>query len=118
MIDKAFESPIAVELRGFLQFKRSLGFEYKRAEYVIREFDRYLCDYTKRIPRWQLDRAAVAWLSSKPQRKPVSVSMDAAVLRQMFTYLRRLPHLCIVEPLCALMKRKRLKALKMSSARI
>lgn len=99
MIDKAFESPIAAELHGFLQFKRSLGFEYKRAEYAIREFDRYLCDYAKRIPRWQLDRAAIAWLSSKPQRKAVSVSMDAAVLRQMFAYLRRLPHLCIVEPL-------------------
>src|SRR5258708_24786934 len=40
----------------------------------------------------------MAWLSSKPQRKPVSVSMDAAILRQLFTYLRLLPHLRVVEP--------------------
>jgi hypothetical protein len=32
-------------------------------------------------------------LSSKPERKHVSVSMDAAILRQLFAYLRRLPHL-------------------------
>jgi integrase/recombinase XerD len=37
----------------------------------------------------KLDRAAIAWLSSKPGRKPISVSADAAVLRQFFRYLRR-----------------------------
>jgi site-specific recombinase XerD len=39
--------------------------------------------------RWQLDRAAIAWLSSKPGRKAISVSNDAAVLRQFYGYLRR-----------------------------
>jgi integrase/recombinase XerD len=48
--------------------------------------------------RWRLDQAALAWLSSKPNRKPVSVSMDAAILRQLFSYLRRLPYLHVVEP--------------------
>jgi integrase/recombinase XerD len=38
---------------------------------------------------WQLDQAALDWLSSKPGRKPVSVSGDAAVLRQFYRYLRR-----------------------------
>src|SRR5207249_3580353 len=32
---------------------------------------------------------SIAWLSSKPGRKAVSVSDDAAVLRQFFRYLRR-----------------------------
>jgi len=39
--------------------------------------------------RWKLDRAAIAWLSSKPGRKPISVSADAAVLRQFYRYLHR-----------------------------
>jgi hypothetical protein len=39
--------------------------------------------------RWELDRAAIAWLSSKPDRKPISVSADAAVLRQLYKYLHR-----------------------------
>lgn len=94
-----FLSPIAGELHGFLQLKRSLGYGYTRAESTLREFDQFLSDYVgKQRSRWQLDRAALAWLSSKPDRKPVSVSMDAAVLRQLFAYLRRLPHLHVVEP--------------------
>ncbi len=92
-----FRGPIAVELQSFLEFKRSLGFGYERAEFALREFDRFLSGYVK-DSRWQLDQAAIAWLSSKPNRKPVSVSMDAAILRQLFAYLRRLPHLKVVEP--------------------
>jgi integrase len=97
-MSQSFQSPIATELRNFLEFKRSLGYGYGRAEYTLHEFDRFLVGFAGRNPRWQLDRAAIAWLSSKPARKPVSVSMDAAILRQLFTYLRRLPHLDVVEP--------------------
>lgn len=96
-MSQVFQSPVAAELREFLEFKRSLGYSYRRAEYTLHEFDLFLVGFAK-SPNWQLDRAAVAWLSSKPARKPVSVSMDAAVLRQLFTYLRRLPHLHVVEP--------------------
>jgi integrase/recombinase XerD len=97
-MNKIFHGPIAGELSGFLQFKRSLGYGYRRAEFALREFDRFLSRYARRDPTWQLGRAAIAWLSSKPKRKPVSVSMDAAILRQLFAYLRRLPHLHIDEP--------------------
>jgi len=33
--------------------------------------------------------AAIAWLASKPGRKAISLSGDAAVLRQFYRYLRR-----------------------------
>ena len=75
----------AGELHAFLQFKRSLGYGYMRAEFTLREFDRFLTGHR----RWKLDQAAIAWLSSKPGRKPISVSADAAVLRQFYRYLRR-----------------------------
>jgi integrase len=97
-MNRIFLSPIAGELHGFLRFKRSLGYGYRRAEFALREFDVFLSSYATKDPKWQLDRAAIAWLSSKPLRKPVSVSMDAAILRQLFAYLRRLPHLHVVEP--------------------
>jgi integrase/recombinase XerD len=97
-MNRTFQSPIAGELRNFLLFKRSLGYRYGRAEYTLHEFDRFLVGFASENPRWQMDRAAIAWLASKPARKPVSVSMDAAVLRQLFTYLRRLPHFKVVEP--------------------
>jgi hypothetical protein len=97
-MNKVFLSPIAGELHGFLRFKRNLGYRYLRAEFALREFDQFLSGYSRKDPRWKLDRAAIAWLSSKPARKPVSVSMDAAILRQLFAYLRRLPYLRVVEP--------------------
>lgn len=98
-MNKIFYSPVADELHGFLRFKRSLGYEYSRAEFSLREFDRFLSGYANKHPRWQVDQVALAWLASKPKRKAVSVSMDAAILRQLFAYLRRLPHLHVVEPL-------------------
>jgi integrase len=90
-MSKIFQGPVAAELDAFLQFKRSLGYAYVRPEFSLREFDRFLIKYAARNRLWQLDRAAVAWLASKPGRKPISVSADAAVLRQFYRYLRRSP---------------------------
>src|SRR6266540_419641 len=84
-----FQGPTAHEMHAFLQFKRSLGYGYMRAEFTLREFDRFLIQYAAGHRRWKLDQAAIAWLSSKPGRKPISVSADAAVLRQFYRYLRR-----------------------------
>jgi integrase/recombinase XerD len=88
-MNKIFHGPAAAELHAFLQFKRSLGYGYMRGEFSLREFDRFLIEYAARNHSWQLDRAALAWLASKPGRKPVSVSGDAAVLRQFYRYLHR-----------------------------
>lgn len=84
-----FRGPVAAELHSFLQFKRSFGYGYRRAEFTLHEFDRFLVDYAAKNCCWRLDRAAIAWLSTKPGRKPISVSADAAVLRQFYHYLRR-----------------------------
>lgn len=88
-MSRIFQSSAAAELQSFLQFKRSLGYGYKRPEFSLREFDRFLVEYAGKNHNWQLDRAALAWLASKPDRKPVSVSGDAAVLRQFYRYLQR-----------------------------
>jgi integrase/recombinase XerD len=88
-MNSIFCGPIAAELHDFLQFKRDLGYGYGRAEFTLREFDRFLIKYVARNRHWQLDQAALSWLSSKPGRKAVSVSDDAGVLRQFFRHLRR-----------------------------
>src|SRR5207302_2162200 len=88
-MNSRFHGTAAGELKAFLEFKRSLGYGYLRAEFTLREFDRFLIEYAAKNRRWQLDRAAIAWLSSKPGRKPISVSGDAAVLRQFYRYRRR-----------------------------
>jgi integrase len=86
-----FKSPLADDFKGFLEFKRSLGYRYVRAEFTLRQFDRFLQVYVSKRKDWQLDRAILTWLSNKPKRKAISVSSDAAVLRQFCIYLRRRP---------------------------
>jgi len=99
-MNKVFSGPLAGELFGFLQFKRSLGYGYTRAEFTLREFDRFLIEYAARNHHWRLDQAVIAWLSSKPGRKAISVSDDAAVLRQFYRYLRRFSDpRSVVEPI-------------------
>jgi integrase/recombinase XerD len=88
-MNNIFTGPVAEELLEFLHFKRSLGYRYMRAEFTLREFDRFLIEYAAKKRRWRLDQAVITWLSSKPGRKAVSVSGDAAVLRQFYRYLRR-----------------------------
>lgn len=95
-----FRSALSTHLQGFLHFKRSLGYRYVRAEFTLREFDHFLRRYAGQRRTWRLDRAMLDWLASKPQRKAVSVSMDIAVLRQFYLYLRWRPGRCAVrEPL-------------------
>jgi integrase len=99
-MNKIFHSPIAGDLHSFLQFKRGLGYGYLRGEFTLREFDRFVIQHAAKNRAWTIDRAAISWLSSKPGRKPISVSADAAVLRQFFAYLRRLPNRrAVIEPL-------------------
>jgi integrase/recombinase XerD len=88
-----FHSSLSNDLQSFLLFKRSLGYRYDRAEFTLLEFDRFVQKYAADHGNWRLADAMLVWLASKPQRKAVSVSMDAAVLRQFCSYLRRHPTL-------------------------
>jgi integrase len=95
-MNQDFKSSIAGDLYRFLQFKRSLGYRYARAEFTLREFDRFLVASAPKM--LSLDQAALEWLADKPGRKAVSVSADAAVLRQLFAFLRRSPDHHLAEP--------------------
>lgn len=86
-----FKSAFADDLKGFLEFKRNLGCRYVRAGATLQEFDRFIIRYAKQNRILQLDRAILSWLASKPNRKAISVSRDAAVLRMFCNYLKRLP---------------------------
>ena len=52
MNNKLFHGPVAGELHTFLQFKRSLGFGYLRAEFALLEFDRFLIEYSAKNRGW------------------------------------------------------------------
>ncbi len=82
---EVFSSSLANDFAEFLRFKRCTGLRYARSAYSLMEFDRFL----ERHPGKSLGDGCLAWLASKPGRKPVSVSMDAAVLREFHKFLRR-----------------------------
>ena len=56
-MNKAFHSAAAPELQSFLQFKRRLGYRYKRAEFSLREFDRFLVEYAGKNADCQHEKA-------------------------------------------------------------
>lgn len=84
-----FASPLASALQGFLEFKRRRGYRYNRAEFTLRDFDRFITARARRRPAWQLDRCILEWLGSRPGRQAVSVSQEMAVIRQFWFYVRR-----------------------------
>jgi len=70
-----FHSLLASELLGFLQFKRSFGYGYMRAEFTLREFDRFLIEYVARNRRW---RGIITQLRFDPCNRPdVKVSIGS-----------------------------------------
>jgi site-specific recombinase XerD len=84
-----FRSRIAADLAAFLTFKRTLGFPYRRAEFTLKAFDRFLCEQKKATPVRHLGALMLAWLGRDSARKPVSVACELAVLRQLYSFLVR-----------------------------
>ncbi len=84
-----FASPLASELAAFLAFKRSRGYRYARAEFILRSFDRFLLSRARRRHAWRLDQTILAWLATRPDRKAISVAMDLAVIREFWRYMHR-----------------------------
>jgi integrase len=87
-----FHSPVAGALDGFLAFKRTRGYGYVRAEFMLRSFDRFLLARQKRQRSWRLGEAILAWLGRQPGRKAISVGMELAVIREFWRYLHRRAH--------------------------
>ena len=69
-----FKSPIGNELAAFLNFKRSRGYRYIRAEFMLRDFDRFVISTAKSRSSWCLKEAMLAWLGRLPDRKSISVA--------------------------------------------
>lgn len=83
-----FVSHLGPEFVAFLSFKRAMGYPYVRAEFTLRDFDRFVFARGKRH-HFRLDQVILAWLASKPDRKPVSVTVELGVIRQFCLHRRR-----------------------------
>lgn len=84
-----FCSVLADDLSAFLEFKRGLGCPYRRAEHTLLSFDRFAKQRSIAGERPDLKDLTSEWLAAQADRKPVSVTNDLGVIRQLCLFLRR-----------------------------
>jgi site-specific recombinase XerD len=89
-MNSIFKSTIGNELEAFLKFKRARGYRYVRAEFMLRDFDRFLVSIVQSRNSWRLERAMLAWIGRLPDRKANTMAAELNVIRQFWKYLRRL----------------------------
>lgn len=92
---RSFSSMFAAELERFLTFKRGLGYQYRREEFLLHAFDRFVSARTRagRGRCFAIDGLLREWLARNENRKPISVAWECSVLRQFCEYRRReTPH--------------------------
>jgi integrase/recombinase XerD len=85
-MSNVFRSPLARDLEQFVAHRRVLGYSYHRAVHTLRSFDRYVVAHVKSKRALPLQDLLRGWLSKPGDRKPVSVAMGLATLRQFFRY--------------------------------
>lgn len=80
---------LAREAQEFLCFKRAMGIPYWRAEYVLKEFLRFVRQHWGDHGAVRLDDAITRWCARVEGRKAVTVGNEFGVVRQLCLYRRR-----------------------------
>lgn len=84
---------LAQDIRDFLEFKRALGYRYRRSEDTLRHFQRFVEQRFSRssstLTKIALEPTIRDWLSSMEGRKAVTVALYLGVVRQLCHYRRR-----------------------------
>ena len=86
---RRFQSRLASDLERFLVYKRTLGCAYRRAEFTLRSFDRYVATHGSKRGSLHLEDLLRDWLSGNERRKPNTVASYLAPLRAFCLYLKR-----------------------------
>jgi len=79
---------LAVDVAEFLSFKRALGMGYRRAEFVLNSFVRFVREHWKENPA-PLNEAVTRWAARLEGRKAITVSSEFGVIRQLCLFRRR-----------------------------
>jgi integrase/recombinase XerD len=87
----AVTSSLAAEIDRFLAFKRGLGYGYRRHEFLLRAFDRFVQQRSRSRPRHRVafEELVREWLARNQNRKAISVALECSMLRQFCMYRRR-----------------------------
>ena len=88
MNTKVTAATLARDVRQFLAFKRAMGMGYRRAEFVLNSFVRFVRDQYGEHPV-ALDQAVTQWATRIEGRKAITVGNEFGVVRQLCLFRRR-----------------------------
>jgi hypothetical protein len=77
------------EVQEFLRFKRAMGIPYRRAEFVLDAFVRFVWQLAGDQGEVMLADAITRWCARGADRKPVTLANEFGVVRQLCLYRRR-----------------------------
>jgi integrase/recombinase XerD len=95
MSSKITAAALARDAKGFLAFKRAMGISYRRAEFVLNSFVRFVRDQYGERPA-PLERVVTEWTARIEGRKAVTVGNEFGVVRQLCLFRRRSDPHCFV----------------------
>jgi integrase len=79
---------LAHDAAQFLAFKRAMGTGYRRAEFVLNGFVRFIRDHYGERPA-SLEQAVTQWVTRIEGRKAITVGSEFGVVRQLCLFRRR-----------------------------
>jgi site-specific recombinase XerD len=81
---------LAHDAQDFLRFKRAMGMGYRRAEFVLNSFVRFVAQHWGEHGAVALDEVVPRWVARKAGgRKAITVGNEFGVVRQLCLYRRR-----------------------------
>lgn len=88
MSTKVNAGSLAVDTAEFLAFKRAMGMGYRRAEFTLNSFVRFIRERYGERPV-SLEQAVTLWVTRIEGRKAFTVSQEFGVVRQLCLFRRR-----------------------------
>jgi integrase/recombinase XerD len=94
---KVTAAALASDAAQFLAFKRAMGMGYRRAEFVLNAFVRFVREQYGERPA-SLEQAVTRWVTRIEGRKALTVSCEFGTVRQLCLFRRRSdPHAFVPE---------------------
>jgi integrase/recombinase XerD len=80
---------LARDAQEFLRFKRAMGIPYRRAEFVLDQFVRFVRQQSSNLGEVRLDDAITRWCARVAGREAVTLANEFGVVRQLCLHRRR-----------------------------
>jgi integrase/recombinase XerD len=88
MSTKVTAAGLAVDVTQFLAFKRAMGMGYRRAEFTLASFIRFVCKQYGERPAF-LEEVVTRWATRIEGRKAITVGQEFGTVRQLCLFRRR-----------------------------